>query len=81
MASCVVAVCLIECLWSNGSRVLHMQWCTTVLYCRAAAATRTVPTQYAGGGKRIYKWKGRRGEPQLPMIITAISTNDIVMHR
>ena len=55
---------LIDYLRSNGPRVLHRQWGTTVLCCRAAAATRAVPTQHAGGGKRIYI--SGRGEEESP---------------
>jgi hypothetical protein len=58
---------MIEYFWSNNSRDPHRQWSTTVLYCRAAAATRTVPTLCAGGGKRKYKWEERRGDLNSPL--------------
>ena len=58
---------MIEYFWGNGSRDPHQQWSATVLYRRAAAATRTVPTLCAGGGKRIYKWEERRGDLNSPL--------------
>jgi hypothetical protein len=47
-----------------------------VLCRRAAAAIRTVLTLCAGGGKRIYISGRREEEPQLPIIMPVLSTNN-----